>query len=95
MPRDYRDRVINCQVNQSENITSETRFAHFSFSESPIIIMADMEVAVMRRKKNYYVNLTYEELKVLRAGMLWFRNQVIREGKPTEDIDELIKRIWK
>lgn len=57
--------------------------------------MADKEVAVMRRKKNYYVNLTYEELKVLRAGMLWFRNQVIREGKPTEDIDELLKRIWK
>ena len=49
----------------------------------------------MRRKKNYYVYLTNDELKILRAGMLWFRNQVIREGKPTEDIDELLLRIWK
>ena len=49
----------------------------------------------MRWKKNYYVYLTYEELKILREGMIWFRNQVIREEKPTEDIDELLKRIWK
>ena len=50
----------------------------------------------MRRRKNYYyVNLTQEELKILREGMLWFRNQVIREGGPTEDIDELLIRIMK
>ena len=50
----------------------------------------------MRRKKKYfYVNLTREELKILREGMLWFRNQVIREGGPTEDIDELLMRIMK
>ena len=49
----------------------------------------------MSRKKIYYVYLTHEALRTLRAGMLWFRNQVIREGKPTEDIDELLKRILK
>ena len=50
----------------------------------------------MRRiKKYYYVNLTQEELKILREGMIWFRNQVIREGGPTEDIDELLIRIMK
>ena len=50
----------------------------------------------MRRKKKYvYVNLTREELKILRAGMLWFRNQVISQGGPTEDIDEILLRIMK
>ena len=48
-----------------------------------------------RKKKYYYVNLTKEELKILREGMIWFRNQVIREGGPTEDIDELLIRIMK
>ena len=48
-----------------------------------------------RKKKYYYVNLTREELKILRDGILWFRNQVIREGGPTEDIDELLRRIMK
>lgn len=50
----------------------------------------------MRRKKKYvYVTLTPDELKTLWEGMLRFRNQVIREGGPTEDIDELLKRIMK
>ena len=48
-----------------------------------------------RKKKYYYVNLTQKELKILREGMIWFRNQVIREGGPTEDIDELLMRIMK
>ena len=47
------------------------------------------------KKKYYYLNLTREELKMLREGMLWFRNQVIREGGPTEDIDMLLMRILK
>ena len=50
----------------------------------------------MRRKtKYYYLNLTREELMILREGMLWFRNQVLREGGPTEDIDGLLLRILK
>ena len=48
-----------------------------------------------RKKKYYYVNLSPEEVRILREGLLWFRNQVIREGKPTEDIDGLLLRIWK
>jgi len=36
-----------------------------------------------RKKKYYYVNLTQEELKIL------------REGGPTEDIDEILLRIFK
>ncbi len=48
-----------------------------------------------RKKKYYYVNLSQEELKILREGMLWFRNQVILDGGPTEDIDELLRRIMK
>ena len=48
-----------------------------------------------RKKKYYYVNLTREELRILRKGMLWFRNQVIQQGGPTEDIDGLLLRILK
>ena len=47
------------------------------------------------KKKYYYVSLSREELKILCEGMLWFRNQVIREGGPTEDIDMLLMRIMK
>ena len=56
--------------------------------------MAEREDMAMRRKKKYfYVTLTNKELKILREGMLRFRNQVIREGGPTEDIDEILRRI--
>ena len=48
-----------------------------------------------RKKKYYYVNLTREELRILWEGMLWFRNQVLRDGGPTEDIDGLLLRIMK
>ena len=47
------------------------------------------------RKKQYYIYLTREELQVLREGILWFRNQVIRAGGPTEDIDKLLMKILK
>ncbi|MBR3402014.1 MAG: hypothetical protein IKG67_07210 [Parasporobacterium sp.] len=48
-----------------------------------------------RKKRYYYVNLTRDELRILREGMLWFRNQVLRDGGPTEDIDGLLLRIMK
>ena len=53
-------------------------------------------VAVMRKKKyRVQVKLNPKELRVLLEGMMWFRNQVIRTGGPTEDIDEFLLRIMK
>jgi len=49
------------------------------------------------RKKEYrvQVKLNPKELRVLLEGMMWFRNQVIQAGGPTEDIDEILLRIMK
>ena len=50
----------------------------------------------MRKKKQIYqVKLNPEEVRILIEGMMWFRNQVLREGGPTEDIDEILLRIIK
>ena len=60
------------------------------------LYLSNKEAALMRRrKKYYYINLTREELRILREAMLWFRNQVIQQGGPTEDIDGLLLRILK
>lgn len=48
-----------------------------------------------RKKKCVCISLTREELKILREGMIRFRNQVISQGGPTEDIDEILLRILK
>ena len=44
----------------------------------------------MRKKtQKVQVKLNPKELRVLLEGMMWFRNQVIRAGGPTEDIDDI------
>ena len=49
------------------------------------------------RKKNQKVcvKLNKNELHILVEGMIWFRNQVIKAGGPTEDIDTILLRILK
>lgn len=50
----------------------------------------------MRKKmQKVYVRLNPKELSVLIEGLMWFRNQVIQAGGPTEDIDEILLRIIK
>lgn len=45
------------------------------------------------RKTKYKVTLTREEARILRDGLLWWRNEVIRKGIPTDDIDAVLKRL--
>lgn len=49
------------------------------------------------KKKNprYYVSLSREELILHRDGFLWFRNDVIRRGLPTEDVDFFLLKVMK
>ncbi len=46
-------------------------------------------------KKNNQVRLelTTDELRVIRKIMLYFRNKVATKGEPTEDIDALIIKL--
>ena len=48
----------------------------------------------MHREDKVALTLTTDERRILRKIMLYFRNKVAREGKPTEDIDELLMKLW-
>ena len=48
----------------------------------------------MRNDDRVTLKLTADEKRIIRKIMLYFRNKVAREGKPTEDIDELIQKLW-
>ena len=50
----------------------------------------------MKRYKNYKIRLelTSEELHLLRIAMMWFRNWAVASDKPTEDINEIILRLY-
>lgn len=41
----------------------------------------------------YYLALSADDLAMVKGILLWWRNKLIREGKPTEDVDELILKL--
>ena len=43
----------------------------------------------------YYLSLSADDLAMVKSILLWWRNKLIREGKPTEDVDELILKPMK
>ena len=53
--------------------------------------------SVMFRRKNdkRIVELNPEELRLAKHALLEFRNKLIAEGKPTEDVNELLLKIMK
>lgn len=51
---------------------------------------------VFRRKNDKrIVELNSEELRLAKHALLEFRNKLIAEGKPTEDVNELLLKIMK
>ena len=48
----------------------------------------------MRREK-HYLYLDDSEYRMAVVGMNNFRNQLIRTGKPTEDVDALLVKLLK
>ena len=48
----------------------------------------------MRERKVRFV-CTEEEKKILLDSLLQFRNRVLREGKPQEDLDLLLEKLLR
>ena len=45
------------------------------------------------REEKCVVTLDSQEQRLMVKGLTGFRNDVIREGKPTEDVDNLILKV--
>lgn len=74
-------------------------FAHLQHGTSATTMKTDQrtEVPDMFRRKNdkRIVELNPEELRLAKHALLEFRNKLIAEGKPTEDINALLLKIMK
>ena len=74
-------------------------FAHLQYGISVATMKSDQrtEVPDMFRRKNdkRIVELNPEELRLAKYALLGFRNKLIAQGKPTEDINELLLKIMK
>ena len=46
-----------------------------------------------KRKERVILEVTADEMRILRKTMLLFRNRMIEAGKPTEDIEEVIGKL--
>ena len=60
-------------------------------------ITVQREVPDMFRRKNdkRIVELNPEELRLAKYALLGFRNKLVTQGKPTEDVNELLLKIMK
>ena len=60
-------------------------------------VRKQMEVLEMfhRKKEKRIVELNSEQLRLAQYALLAFRNKLIAQGKPTEDINELLLKIMK
>ena len=60
-------------------------------------VRKQMEVLEMfrRKKEKRIVELNFEQLRLAKYALLEFRNKLIAQGKPTEDVNELLLKIMK
>ena len=74
-------------------------FAHLQYGISVATMNLDQrtEVPDMFRRKNdkRIVELNPEELRLAKYALLGFRNKLVAQGKPTEDINALLLKIMK
>ena len=74
-------------------------FAHLQHGTSTATMKPDQrtEVPDMFRRKNdkRIVELNSEDLRLAKHALLEFRNKLIAEGKPTEDVNALLLKIMK
>ena len=56
-----------------------------------------MEVLQMFRRKaeKRMVELSHDEVRLMREALLAFRNKLLSAGKPTEDVNELIFKVMR
>ena len=48
-----------------------------------------------KKEKKVYPQMTKDEIRQMIHGLIFFRNEVIRVGGPTEDIDALLIKLGK
>lgn len=74
-------------------------FAHLQYgiSIATMNLGQRTEVPDMFRRKNdkRIVELNPEELRLAKYALLGFRNKLVAQGKPTEDINALLLKIMK
>lgn len=74
-------------------------FAHLQYgiSVATMNLGQRTEVPDMFRRKNdkRIVELNPEELRLAKYALLGFRNKLVAQGKPTEDINVLLLKIMK
>lgn len=74
-------------------------FTHLQHGTSTTTIKTDQRTEVpdmFRRKKDKrIVELNPEELRLAKYALLGFRNKLVAQGKPTEDINALLLKIMK
>lgn len=74
-------------------------FAHLQYGISVATMKSDQrtEVPDMFRRKNdkRIVELNPEELRLAKYALLGFRNKLVAQDKPTEDVNELLLKIMK
>ena len=75
------------------------RSAHLQYGISVATMKSDQRTEVpdmFRRKKDKrIVELNPEELRLAKYALLGFRNKLVAQGKPTEDINALLLKIMK
>ena len=74
-------------------------FAHLQYGISIATMKSDQRTEVpdtFRRKNDKrIVELNPEELRLAKYALLGFRNKLVAQGKPTEDVNELLLKIMK
>ena len=74
-------------------------FAHLQYgiSVATMNLGQRTEVPDMFRRKNdkRIVELNPEELRLAKYALLAFRNKLVAQGKPTEDVNALLLKITK
>lgn len=50
---------------------------------------------LFRKEKKHYVTLSDRELRLAKYALLQFRNKFLAEGKPAEDVNSILLKLYK
>lgn len=55
----------------------------------------ELTIMLFHKRNKYCVTLSDQELRLAKYALLQFRNKLLAEGMPTEDVNELLLKLWK
>ena len=55
----------------------------------------ELTIMLFRKERMYYVILSDRELRLAKYALLQFRNKLLAEGKPAEDINSILLKLYK